>query len=217
MNHFRSESTIKERLYQQYSRIGKSLSSDKRLEIMDLLSNGPKTVENLAQQTGMSLANVSQHLKILLDSRLVKCKKAGTYSIYSVADPVVTEFLFVLWKLCENRLSDIPRIKEELLHQYEGIRTISKKELLERMAENTIMVLDLRPEDEYEAGHIVGAISIPLDELDGYLETLPRHIELAAYCRGPYCENTTEAVEHMQKKGFTAYRIDEGVQEWNFA
>ncbi|RRJ64592.1 ArsR family transcriptional regulator [Paenibacillus oralis] len=214
MDHSQSEPSIKERLYQQYARIGKCLSSDKRLEIMDLLSNGPKTVEHLAQQSGMSFANVSRHLQILLDSRLVKFRKEGTYAIYSV-DPVVTEFLIALWNLCENRLSDIPRIKEDLLHEYEGIRTISKEELLKRMAANTIMVLDLRPKDEYEAGHIEGAISVPMEELEGYLQTLPQHVELAAYCRGPFCVNPAEAVELMQKKGFTAYRIDEGVKEWN--
>ncbi|MGM1019833.1 MAG: ArsR/SmtB family transcription factor [Bacillota bacterium] len=216
MNHSHSEPSIKERLYQQYARIGKSLSSDKRLELMDLLTNGPKSVESLAQQTGMSVANVSRHLQILLDSRLVKFRKEGTYAIYSLEDPVVNEFLIVLWKLCENRLSEIPRIKEDLLHQYKGIQTISKEELLKRMVANTIIVLDLRPKDEYEAGHIEGAISVPMEELDAYLQTLPQHVELAAYCRGPYCVNTTEAVERIQQKGFTAYRIDEGVQEWNF-
>jgi rhodanese-related sulfurtransferase len=214
MTHSHAEPTIKERLYQQYARIGKCLSSDKRLEIMDLLSNGPKSVENLAQQTGMSVANVSRHLQILLDSRLVKFRKEGTYVIYSLEDPMVTHFLIALWNLCENRLSDIPRIKEDLLNQYEGVRTISKEDLLQRMAANKIIVLDLRPKDEYEAGHIEGAISVPMKELDAYLQTLPQDIVLAAYCRGPYCVNTTEAVERMRNKGFTAYRIDEGVQEW---
>ncbi|CAM3352717.1 metalloregulator ArsR/SmtB family transcription factor [Paenibacillus taichungensis] len=210
-----SEASIKERLYQQYARIGKCLSSDKRLELLDLLSNGPKSVEILAQQTGMSVANVSRHLQVMLDSRLVKFRKEGTYAIYNLGDPVVSEFLMVLWKLCENRLSDIPRIKEDLLQQYEGMQTIAKEELLERMAANKIVVLDIRPKDEYEAGHIEGAISVPLEELDTYLQTLPSHIELAAYCRGPYCVNTTEAVERILKKGFTAYRIDEGVHAWN--
>ncbi|MEK4730412.1 MULTISPECIES: metalloregulator ArsR/SmtB family transcription factor [unclassified Paenibacillus] len=215
MMHSQSETSIKERLYQQYARIGKCLSSDKRLELLDLLSNGPKSVELLAQHTGMSVANVSRHLQILLDSRLVKFRKEGTYAIYSLEDPVVTEFLVVLWKLCENRLSDIPRIKEDLLHQYEGIQTIAKEELIKRMASNSIVVLDIRPNDEYEAAHIKGSISVPMEELDAYLQTLPKQIELAVYCRGPYCVNTTEAVEHIKKKGFTAYRIDEGVQEWN--
>lgn len=215
MNTVPSKPSIKDRLYQQYARIGKGLSSDKRLEILDLLSNGPKSVEKLAYETGMSVANVSRHLQILRDSRLVKCRKNGTYAIYSLEDPVVAKFLLALWDLCENRLSDIPRIKEDLLHQYDGIHTISKKDLLQRMAENSIIVLDLRPKDEYEAGHIEGAISVPLEELDTYLQTLPQHIELAAYCRGPFCVDTAEAVEHIQKRGFTAFRIDEGVQEWS--
>ncbi|MNW67079.1 Rhodanese-like domain protein [compost metagenome] len=105
--------------------------------------------------------------------------------------------MLALWNLCENQLSDIPRIKEDLLHQYEGIRTISKEDLLQRILANSIIVLDLRPRDEYEAGHIEGAISVPLNELDAYLQTLPQHVELAVYCRGPFCVNPAEAVEHI--------------------
>lgn len=209
-----SEPSIKRRLYQQFARIGKCLSSDKRLELMDLLSNGPKSVESLAQLSGLSVANVSQHLQVLRDSHLVKFRKEGTYAIYCLDDPVVAEFLLVLWKLCENRLADIPRIKEELLHQYEGVCTITKKMLLQQIANDTIIVLDLRPRDEYAAGHIEGAISVPLDELDDYLSSLCPKAVLAAYCYGPYCNTTIEAVKHIQKRGFTAFRINESVQEW---
>jgi DNA-binding transcriptional ArsR family regulator/rhodanese-related sulfurtransferase len=215
MDSINTDTSIKERVYQQYARIGKCLSSDKRLEIMDILSNGSKSVESLAEHTGMSVANVSRHLQILLDARLVKFSKKGTYAIYSLSDPVVTDFLMSLWNICEDRLSDLPRIKEDLLQQYEGVQTISKQELLQKMEMNVLIVLDIRPRDEYEAEHIQGALSVPLEELDEYLQTVPQHIELAAYCRGPYCSYTTQAVEHMLKKGFTAYRIDEGVHEWN--
>ncbi|OBZ16302.1 ArsR family transcriptional regulator [Bacillus sp. FJAT-27264] len=215
MDPINSDTSIKERVYQQYARIGKCLSSDKRLEIMDLLSNGSKTVECLAERTGMSVANVSRHLQILLEARLVKFSKKGTYAIYSLGDPAVIDFLMSLWNVSENRLSDLPRIKEDLLKQYEGVQTISKQELLQKMEMNAVIVLDIRPRDEYEAEHIQGALSVPLEELDEYLHTVPCHIELAAYCRGPYCSYTTQAVEHMQNRGFTAYRIDEGVHEWN--
>ncbi|MFY2307144.1 ArsR/SmtB family transcription factor [Lysinibacillus fusiformis] len=205
--------SFKERLYQQYARIGKSLSSDKRLEILDLLSNGPKSVESISQHSGMTVANVSRHLQILLDAQLVKFNKKGNYVIYSLANPEILEFLMSLWKICEIQLSDIPRIKDELLQKYEDVQTISKNDLLKKMESKTIVVLDIRSKDEYEAGHISGAISVPIEELDEYLQNLPKDVPLAAYCKGPYCVYTTHAVEEMLKKGFTAYRIEEGIHD----
>lgn len=202
-----------EKLFLQYARIGKCLSSERRLEILSLLSNGPKSVEMIAQQTGMSVANVSRHLQILLEANLVKFSKQKNYVIYSLATPAVADFLKSLWKVCENQLSDVPRLKEDMLKQY-SVKSISKEELSERMKAGTIVVLDVRPKEEYEFEHIDGAISVPLEELDQYLLDLPRDTEIAAYCRGPYCVYTSQAVETMQKKGFKAYRIEEGVQEW---
>ncbi|AUS26814.1 metalloregulator ArsR/SmtB family transcription factor [Paenibacillus sp. P2(2022)] len=210
------ETDIKDRLYQQFSRIGKCLSSDKRLEIMDILSNGPKSVEGLATQTGMNVANVSRHLQILLDAKLVKCYKKGTYVIYSIGDPLVIEFLSSLWRICEDRLSDIKQIKTELELQYPEVQTITKHDLLEKMKKKTVILLDIRPTDEYDASHIPDAISIPLDQLENYLKTVNKStIELAAYCRGPYCSLASQAVDYMLKQGYMAYRIEEGVHDWN--
>ncbi|WP_028777109.1 ArsR/SmtB family transcription factor [Shimazuella kribbensis] len=208
---------FKDRLYQQYARIGKCLSSDKRLEILDLLSNGPKSVENLAKQTEMSIANVSRHLQILLDARLVKFNKKGTYVIYTLADPEVGNFLMSLWRICENQLADIPRIKEDFLKHYQNSQALTKDELIEKMEAGTIILLDVRPKDEFEAGHIAGAISVPIKELDHYLQNLPQHVEVAAYCRGPYCVYTAQAVEKIQREGFKAYRLEEGVHEWQMS
>lgn len=207
----------KEQLFLQYARIGKCLSSERRLEMLSLLSNGPKAVETIALQTGMSVANVSRHLQILLDANLVRFTKKGTYVIYSLANPVVAEFLMSLWKVSEHQLSDVPRIKQDISQHFKNVRTISKKEVLERMKAGTILVLDVRPRDEYETEHIDGAISVPMDELDDYLQDLPQDTEIAAYCRGPYCVFTAQAVEQMQKKGFKAYRIEEGIQEWRIS
>ncbi|OKP91022.1 ArsR family transcriptional regulator [Paenibacillus helianthi] len=210
------ESDIKERLYQQFARIGKCLSSDKRLEIMDLLSNGPKSVEGLATQTGMSVANVSRHLQILLDAKLVKSYKKGTYVIYSISDPSVTHFLTSLWNLCEDRLADIKQIKDELERQYEGVHSISKHDLLAKMKQGKVILLDIRPAEEYESSHIPGAISVPFEHLEEYLKTINKaDVELAAYCRGPYCSITSQAVDYIQKQGFKAYRVEEGTREWN--
>lgn len=209
------ESDIKQRVYQQFARIGKSLSSDKRLEIVDILSNGPKSVDTLAKQTGMSIANVSRHLKILLEAKLVKFQKKGTFVIYSVSDISVTHFLSSLWNLCENRLADIKVIKDELNGKYEEVQYITKQDLIMKMQKNNVILIDIRPIEEFTTSHIKGAISVPLEQLDDYLQTLTKDVELVAYCRGPYCSLASEAVNYMQDQGFTAYRIEEGVREWN--
>lgn len=214
MEHAASARAFKDRLYQQYARVGKCLSSDKRLEIMSLLSNGPKSVENLAKQTEMSVANVSRHLQILLEARLVKFSKRGTYVIYTLADPAVDDFLMSLWRICESQLTDIPHIKDDFLKHYEDLQTLSKDELIDKMEGGTIILLDVRPKDEYEAGHISGAISVPMEELDLYLQTLPRDVEVVAYCRGAYCVYSVQAVEKMRYEGLKAYRFEGGVQEW---
>jgi rhodanese-related sulfurtransferase/DNA-binding transcriptional ArsR family regulator len=206
--------SYKEQLFLQYARIGKCLSSERRLEMLSLLSNGPKAVETIAFQTGMSVANVSRHLQVLLDANLVRFTKQGTYVIYSLANLEVAEFLMSLWKVSEKQLSDVSRLKQDIFQHYKNVRTLSKKEILDRMKEGRILVLDIRPREEYETEHIDGALSVPMEELDDYLQNVPQETEIAAYCRGPYCVYTAQAVEHMQKKGFKAYRIEEGVQEW---
>ncbi|OZQ62833.1 MULTISPECIES: ArsR/SmtB family transcription factor [Paenibacillus] len=207
---------FKERLYHQFSRIGKCLSSDKRLEIMDVLSNGPKSVEGLANQTGMSIANVSRHLQILLETRLVKCHRKGNYVIYSLCDPTVSQFLSSLWELSEDRLSDVKQMKEELKKQFPDVRSITKKELLLKMKEENIILIDVRPADEYQSSHIPNAVSVPFEQLGHYLKTLNKsEVKIVAYCRGKYCSITSKAVDYIQKQGFTAYRIEEGIRDWN--
>ena len=209
-----SARAFKDRLYQQYARVGKCLSSDKRLELLSLLSNSPKSVETLAKLTEMNVANVSRHLQVLLDARLVKYNKKGTYVIYSLANAAITDFLMSLWRVCESQLTDISQIKQDFLQNFEAIHTLSKDELLNKMEVGSIILLDVRPKDEFEAGHIAGAISVPMEELDIYLQTLPRNVEVAAYCRGPHCIYSVQAVEKIQREGIKAYRLEEGVHEW---
>lgn len=204
-----------EKLFLQYARIGKCLSSERRLQILNLLSNGSKSVENLAAETGMSVANVSRHLQILLDANLVQFRKQGKYVIYSLANPYVAEFLKSLWKISEHQLSDVPRLRENIHEHYEKVQTISKEEVLDRMGQGSLLVLDVRPRNEYETEHIEGALSVPMEELDNYLEEAPQKMEFAVYCRGPYCVYTMQAVDQMLKKGLKAYRIEEGIQEWH--
>ncbi|MBO1510218.1 ArsR/SmtB family transcription factor [Metabacillus bambusae] len=209
-----SAKDYKDELYKQLSRIGKCLSSDKRLEILNLLAQGPKTVEKLTQDTGMNVANVSRHLQVLNDSRLVKFTKKGTYAIYSLADPSITDFLFSLWRIGENQLSDITRIKEDFLRPLEGLYTLTMDEVYEKLNSGDITLIDLRPAEEYEARHIEGAVSVPMEELELYLHELPRDKEVIAYCRGKFCAFSAIATQKMKEQGFMAYRMAESIHEW---
>ncbi|TBL79163.1 metalloregulator ArsR/SmtB family transcription factor [Paenibacillus thalictri] len=205
---------FKDDLYRQFARVGKCLSSDKRLELMHLLSQGPKSVEKLAQATDMSLANVSRHLQVLLDANLVKFSKKGTFVIYTLANPDISIFLTSLWRICESQLADITRIKSDFMNRYQDLESLSLHEVLQKMEEGSIVLLDVRPIDEFAAGHIPGAISVPLKDLDHYLQNLPRDTRIAAYCHGPYCVYAAQAVEKIQHEGFEAFRLEEGVSEW---
>lgn len=207
-------SDYKNELFQQLARVGKCLSSDKRLEILSLLSQGPKSVEKLAKSTEMSVANISRHLQILLDARLVKFSKKGTYVIYSLADPSVAAFLFAMWRVSESQLADVTRIKQEFMQGYEDVQSISLEEAMAKMKAGAIILLDVRPRDEYEAGHLAGAISVPMDELELYLHNLPRPAQVVVYCRGPYCISSTETVAKLLREGITAYKLEGGEHEW---
>ncbi|GAA3400636.1 ArsR/SmtB family transcription factor [Paenibacillus hodogayensis] len=214
MNQEHPARAFKDDLYRQFARIGKCLSSDKRLELMHLLSQGPKSVEKMAEATGMSVANVSRHLQILHDANLVKFNKKGTYVIYSLASPYIESFLNSLWRVSEMQLGDIARIKTDFSGQCDDLQTLSLTEVLSKMDAGSIILLDVRPADEFEAAHIPGAISVPMEELHDYLQSLPKETRIAAYCRGPYCVFSAEAVKKMQDEGFTAFRMKEGVYEW---
>ncbi|QWH04149.1 metalloregulator ArsR/SmtB family transcription factor (plasmid) [Bacillus mycoides] len=209
-----NERNLKDLLYQEFARVGKSLSSPKRLEILDLLSQGPKSVETLAKATTMSVANVSQHLKTLFNSRLVKFKKEGNYVIYELADEVISDFLISLHTLSEKQLVQVQQIKEEFLNNQLGLEGITLSELKDRMDKGEVLLLDVRPKEEYEKAHIPGAVSIPIEELEEKLSSLPANCDVIAYCRGPYCLMSVEAVEILKAKGINAFRLEEGVKEW---
>ncbi|RKN78271.1 ArsR family transcriptional regulator [Paenibacillus ginsengarvi] len=205
---------FKDDLYRQFARIGKCLSSDKRLELLHLLSQGPKSVEKMAEVTGMSVANVSRHLQILLDANLVKFNKKGTYVIYTLASLDIEAFLNSLWRISELQLGDVVRIKTDFMSRFADLQTLSLNEVLGKMEEGSMILLDVRPSDEFEAEHIPGAISVPMGDLHHYLQSLPKGTQIAAYCRGPYCVFAAEAVQQMQQEGFTAFVMEEGVYEW---
>lgn len=205
---------FKDAVYEQFSRVGKALSSPKRLELLDLLCQGEKTVETLTRETGLTLANASRHLQVLRAARLVEAEKEGLYVRYRLADPMVCDFWRSMRVLAENRLAEIEMIKRQYLEGREGMEPVDRIDLLRRVQEGAVTVLDVRPADEYLAGHIPGALSVPLDRLESLFSELPLDQEIVAYCRGPYCVLAVQAVERLREKGFKAVRLEDSVQDW---
>jgi rhodanese-related sulfurtransferase len=205
---------FKTAIYEQIARIGKATSSPARLEVLDLLSQGPRTVEAIASQIGQSVANTSHHLQVLRGARLVEAEKAGTYVTYRLADPLVVTFILQLRTLAQARLTEIDRVHRDYLAERGALEAVGDSELLRRVKAGAVTVIDVRPRQEFEAGHISGALSIPLAELKKRLRDLPRDRDVVAYCRGPYCVMALDAVDILRKKGFRAHRLEHGVVEW---
>ncbi len=205
---------FKDSIYEQFSRIGKAVSSPKRLELLDLLCQGERTVDVLAKETGLTVANASQHLHVLRAARLVEAEKVGLFVTYRLADQAVCEFFRTMRVLAESRLAEVEQIKRQFLEGREGMEPVDREALIKRVREGTVTVLDVRPIEEYQAGHIPGAISIPLKEFERHLSELPQDQEIAAYCRGPYCVLAIQAVEMLRTKGYKAVRLEEGVLDW---
>jgi len=204
---------FKDEIYDQFSRIGKAVSSPKRLELLDILCQGERTVEILARETSLTVANTSQHLQVLKNSRLVEQQKKGLYVVYSPA-PMVCEFFFSMRQVAENRIAEIEQIKNQFLAGKKGMEPVDRDALIKRIQNNDVTILDVRPPEEFKAGHIDGALSVPLNELELMLAKLPKNKEIVAYCRGPYCVLSVEAVELLNEKGYHAVRLEEGVQDW---
>jgi len=205
---------FKDSIYEQFARIGKAVSSPRRLELLDLLCQGPRTVEALAKESGLTVANASQHLQVLRSARLVETEKDGLYVTYRLADQKVCEFFLAMRMLAESRLAEVEQIKRRFLRGREGMEPVDRQALLERVRKGAVTVLDVRPAEEYRAGHIPGAISLPLKELQLRLADLPRDQVIVAYCRGPYCVLSIQAVEILRARGFKAVRIEEGIQDF---
>ncbi|CEK19281.1 ArsR/SmtB family transcription factor [Chthonomonas calidirosea] len=205
---------FKEALYEQFARIGRALANPHRLELLDLLAQGERTVEDLARETGLSVANVSQHLQILRGARLVDVRRSGLYAYYRLADPHV----FSLWRSLrtfgETRLAEIQQVVASYFNNRDSLQAITLQELKERLAEGNVIVIDVRPYEEYLQGHIPAAKAMPLEELERRLQELPRDQEIVAYCRGPYCVFADEAVALLKQHGFKALRLSEGLPDW---
>jgi len=205
---------FKDSIYEQLARIGKTVASPRRLELLDLLCQTPRTVEALAREANQSIANTSQHLQVLRAARLVEAEKKGLFVTYRLADPAVGEFFRSLRLLAESRLAEIEQLTRDYLKGRSGMEGVDREALLQRVRRGEVVVLDVRPSEEYQAGHIPGALSVPLKELESRLERLPADREIVAYCRGPYCMLAVEAVERLRARGFKAMRLDESVSDW---
>ena len=205
---------FKDAIYAQLARIGKALASPARLELLDLLAQGPRTVEALARQAGQSVANTSHHLQVLRRARLVEAEKEGVHVTCRLADEEVGTFFRALRHLAESHLAEIEVVTREFLKGREAMEPVDRERLLDRVRHGEVTVLDVRPPEEYDAGHIPGAISVPIDELERRLAELPRDREIVAYCRGPYCVMAIEAVELLLSRGFRAIRLEDGVPDW---
>jgi rhodanese-related sulfurtransferase len=205
---------FKDSIYGQLARIGQALASPKRLELLDLLCQGPRTVERLARQIGMSIAATSHHLQALRGARLVDAEKQGQFVEYRLADQQVCSLFLALRKLGESRLAEIEQVTRLYLESRNALEPVDRTALLRRVREGEVTVLDVRPPEEYAAGHIPGARSLPLGDLKRRLSELPQEREIVAYCRGPYCVMSVEAVAVLRAAGFKAVRMEEGVADW---
>ncbi|MQA89787.1 MAG: metalloregulator ArsR/SmtB family transcription factor [Gemmatimonas sp.] len=207
----------KSELYDHFSRVGKALASPARLEMLDLLSQGEKTVEQLAGQARLGIKNASAHLRTLREARLVEARKDPPYVLYRVADDAVLRVVRELQALARERLAEVEQITRTYFEAPSDLEPIDVHQLLERLEEGAVTVLDVRPRDEYTAGHIPGAVSMPIEELERRLAEIPPGRPVVAYCRGPFCVFASEAVDTLQKYGFAAQRMKSGVPEWRLA
>lgn len=205
---------FKDAVYEQLARVAKATAAPRRLELLDLLCQGPRTVEALAEQSAMSVANASQHLQVLRRAQLVVAEKKGAFVEYRVADEAVGRFYLSLRTLAEARLAELDRVHSAYFAERSAMDAIDARELARRVKAGEVTVLDVRPVEEFRAGRLPGAISIPVRELKARLRELPPGREVVAYCRGPYCVMAVEAVALLRKKGFTAHRMELGVLEW---
>jgi rhodanese-related sulfurtransferase/DNA-binding transcriptional ArsR family regulator len=207
----------KDLLYEQFARAAKATANPKRIELLELLAQGEHTVDALAQATGMGVTNTSSHLQVLRGARLVDTRKDGTKVFYRLAGDEVAAFIVVLRDLARSRLTEVDSVVRDYFVARDALEPVDRAELVDRANRGDVVVLDVRPRDEFAAGHIPGALSVPLDELDVALARLPKRAEIVAYCRGPYCVLAPQAVEQLRAKGYKARRLADGMPEWRLA
>ena len=208
---------MKTQIYQQIARVAQALASDARLQILELVAQSERSVESLASMTGLSMANCSKHLQALRQAGLVVARKEGLRVYYSLAGDDVSRLHSALRGVAEQRVADVERLLRTWLAHRDEMEPVPAAELLERAKNGLVTVLDVRPAEEYAAGHLPGAINVPVGKLESYLSKLPKRKEVVAYCRGPYCLMSFDAVETLRKRGWKARRLQDGFPEWRAA
>jgi rhodanese-related sulfurtransferase/DNA-binding transcriptional ArsR family regulator len=208
---------FKDSLYAEFAVLGKALANPHRLELLDLLAQGERSVEELANEAALSLANASAHLQVLRQARLVEAEKRGLNVVYRLAAPEVFELWRTLRDVGSTRLAEIDRLVDNYFIDRGEFEAVDKEELMRLLEDEAVTVIDVRPKVEYEQGHIPAARSVPVENLERWLAELPREMEVVAYCRGPYCVYSDEAVRLLHQHGFKARRLREGFPEWRAA
>ena len=207
----------KTKLFDGFGAVAKALASGRRMEILDVLAQGPRSVEELASEIHQSVANTSHHLRTLARVGLLETERDGTRIVYRVASPKVVELWRALRDVASEQVAEIDRLAHGYLGQRDGLEPISQEELLRRLRRKDVVVLDVRPAPEYAAGHIAGARSVPIAELSRRLKQLPKRTDVIAYCRGPYCVFADDAVRMLRRRGYRAVRLEDGFPEWRDA
>jgi rhodanese-related sulfurtransferase/DNA-binding transcriptional ArsR family regulator len=207
----------KEHLYTLFAQIASAIANPHRLELLDLLAQSPRTVDELAKEAHMSPANTSQHLQRLKQARLVLDEREGLYIRYRLADPAVARLWLELRGVAEQQLAEVEQALQAYRSRRDEFEQISIAELQDRLRAGEVILLDVRPQVEYQAGHLPAAISIPIDELERRLSELPPDKDIVAYCRGPYCVYADEALALLAEQGWAVARLEEGVTEWRLA
>ncbi len=208
---------IRAALHVQFARIGKAVASPKRIELLELLCQGERSVDALAQATGMGVTNASQHLQVLKAAGLVETRREGTRIHYRTADERVCGLISELGAVARARLVEVERLARDYLEAPEELEPLTRQELLRRLSRREVVAIDVRPADEYRAAHIRGAISIPLPDLRRRLRELPKTALIVAYCRGPHCVLAPQALTLLRARGFRARRLEDGLPEWRAA
>ncbi|HEX9693254.1 MAG TPA: metalloregulator ArsR/SmtB family transcription factor [Gemmatimonadales bacterium] len=208
---------FKDAVFDQFARIAAAFGSPKRIELIDLLAQGERPVEALAREAGLTMANTSRHLQVLKAAHLVTPRKDGLQVFYRLSDPLVLDGYRALQRLAEARLAEIGRLVEDFFSNVDGLEPVDPMELRRRGMRRDVVVIDVRPPEEYAAGHVAGALSVPLAQLERRLAKLPRDKRIVAYCRGPYCVLAAEAVRRLRSRGFHALRLKDGYPEWRDA
>jgi rhodanese-related sulfurtransferase/DNA-binding transcriptional ArsR family regulator len=212
-----SSRPVKSLLFAEFARVSKALGSGNRLELLEFLAQGERSVDALAKLSGLSVANTSQHLRVLRQTGLVAARKEGLFVYYSVSGGGVIRLLAALQEVAQNNVAEVTQLVNTYLTSKDSLEPVSVNDLADRMRSGLVTVVDVRPPEEYAAGHLRGAIHVPLADLEKNLDALPRDREIVAYCRGPFCVLSFEAVAQLRKRGFSARRLETGYPEWKVA